>query len=179
MAEAFSGSFVARKTLPMRRHAVVLGKRSHSRPPVSSMVMRDASASYWFQVGDSVRVVADDVEKAGFNLQNRVGRVVETWEKCDVDPTCCCAEQVDINMAVRVEFQGTEADETKAGTSFMHYFAEEELVKTEGEATANALPFDGMSCTAFKMDVLQSASQKPRGIASWEPVSPGELEDDK
>ena len=50
--------------------------------------MRDASASYWFQRGNSVRVI-EDVEKAGHNLKHRVGKVVETWEKCDVDPTCC------------------------------------------------------------------------------------------
>lgn len=138
--------------------------------------MRDASASYWFSLGDAVRVVANDVEKGGFNLQNRVGTVVETWEKCDVDPTCCCAEQVDINMAVRVEFEGTEADPNSVGASFMHYFAEEELLKVDKPKPANPLPFDGMSCTAFKMDALQSAGQKPRGLAAWEPVSQDPLE---
>jgi len=61
----------------------------------SLIVMRDASASYWFQVGDSVRVM-EDVQKAGVSLKGRVGTVCETWEKCDVDPTCCCAEQVDV-----------------------------------------------------------------------------------
>ena len=180
--------------------------------------MRDRSASYWFTVGDKVRVVADNVEKAGVNLQNRVGRVVQTWEKCDVDPTCCCAEQVDLNMAVRVEFNGTEADPNAAdGTSFLHYFGEIELIQVKeeeesqeqqqgrGEATTVAftcnqwhlfpsfivsasrrqslfsqnhaddagrdtsLPFDGMSCSAFKMDHLQSASQTKRGIFSYEP----------
>ena len=169
--------------------------------------MRDLSASYWFSVGDSVRVVADDVEKAGVNLQDRVGKVVQTWEKCDVDPTCCCAEQVDPNMAVRVEFEGTEADPTMAGTSFMHYFGEAELIKVkhaskattvpftltfspfqsfkqearqglflhnqeDEEAKDESLPFDGMSCAAFKMNHLQSASQTPRGIYSYEPTSP-------
>lgn len=100
--------------------------------------MRDLSASYWFTAGDSVRVVADDVEKAGFNLQDRVGTVVSTWEKCDVDPTCCCAEMVDPNMAVRVEFQGTEEDPTAttvgnngATSSFIHYFGEDELIKVK------------------------------------------------
>lgn len=49
--------------------------------------MRDRSSANWFNVGDSVRVV-DDVMKAGTNLRGRVGTVIETWEKCDVDPTC-------------------------------------------------------------------------------------------
>jgi len=48
-----------------------------------SLFMRDASASYWFSVGDSVRVVSQTVVKAGINLHQRQGKVVETWEKCD------------------------------------------------------------------------------------------------
>ena len=52
----------------------------------NTLQMRDASASYWFQVGDRVKVV-DDVYKANINLLGRQGKVVETWEKCDVDPT--------------------------------------------------------------------------------------------
>ena len=100
--------------------------------------MRDASASYWFKVGDTVKVV-EDVMKAGSSLRNRRGTVVETWEKCDVDPTCCCAEQVDLGMAVRVEFQdeisdgGSDNLEIGTCTSFFHYFGEEELVKIEEE----------------------------------------------
>lgn len=39
------------------------------------MTMRDASACYWFHVGDLVRVVGN-VPKAGINLRNRVGKVV-------------------------------------------------------------------------------------------------------
>jgi hypothetical protein len=103
--------------------------------------MRDRSASYWFQIGDRVQVV-EDVPKAGTNLRNRQGTVVETWEKCNVDPTCCCAEQVDLNMAVRVAFDGraplSDDDEVAAAaagdsstssssSSFTHYFAEDEL----------------------------------------------------
>ena len=72
--------------------------------------MRDRSASYWFTKGDVVQVV-EDVFSSTYaannnnnNLKGRIGTVVETWEKCDVDPTCCCAEQVDLNMAVRVLF---------------------------------------------------------------------------
>mmetsp|Transcript_31658 Transcript_31658/g.76823 ORF Transcript_31658/g.76823 Transcript_31658/m.76823 type:complete len:223 (-) Transcript_31658:637-1305(-) len=103
-----------------------------------NLVMRDRSSSYWFNVGDTVQVVADDVVKSGIgNLQGFQGTVVETWEKCDVDPTCCCAEQVDVNMAVRVEFENEvnnkEVDgddhENDDDESFQYYFAESELEK--------------------------------------------------
>lgn len=223
MAAAYSASsFVARKPLPSRNRKCSHPKSSNNNNLL--ITMRDRSASYWFTVGDTVRVVADDVEKAGFNLHHRVGRVVQTWEKCDVDPTCCCAEQVDLNMAVRVEFNGTESDPSVAGTSFLHYFGEIELIQVKeeegesseqpgkGEATTvlftwnrwhpfssfsvsssrrhslfsqnhaddaddrdTSLPFDGMSCSAFKMDHLQSASHTKRGIFSYEPPATGEI----
>jgi hypothetical protein len=139
--------------------------------------MRDLSASYWFQVGDTVKVV-DDVIKAGSNLRERQGVVVQTWEKCDVDPTCCCAEQVDLGMAVRVEFQGSEQARDEDG-HFYHYFAEEELIKQavakeetkiviQDVSADSQIAFDGMSCKAFKLDQLQ-LDKKPRKLASFEP----------
>jgi hypothetical protein len=149
--------------------------------------MRDLSASYWFSVGDSVKVV-DDVSKAGVNLRNRQGTVVQTWEKCDVDPTCCCAEQVDLGMAVRVEFQGTEVDETVDGSSFYHYFAESELLKSqnqpvavmvddEEEEDAPNVAFDGMSCVAFKLDQLKMGQQAQR-LAAFEASRTAETNDE-
>jgi hypothetical protein len=130
--------------------------------------MRDRSASYWFQVGDSVEVL-DDVMKAGITLRGRQGIVQETWEKCDVDPTCCCAEQVDVGMAVRVKFQGSEADESDIG-SFFHYFAEDELRQFFAQKSPiNGTAFDGKGCTAFKLDQLRQAGQDPPRIASYEP----------
>ena len=69
------------------------------------LVMRDKSACYWFAINDRVRVVEDVyINHQKTNLKHRVGTVIQTWEKCDIDPTCCCAEQVDTNYAVRVEF---------------------------------------------------------------------------
>mmetsp|Transcript_10255 Transcript_10255/g.28260 ORF Transcript_10255/g.28260 Transcript_10255/m.28260 type:complete len:83 (+) Transcript_10255:283-531(+) len=65
--------------------------------------------------------------KAGVDLKEQQGIVTETWEKCDVDPTCCCAEQVDPDMAVCVKFTGTAAEDENAVSTFTHYFAEEEL----------------------------------------------------
>lgn len=67
-------------------------------------------------------------------------------------------------MAVRVEFLGTESDESTETESFYHYFAEDELEKVEQAPMA----FDGMGCTAFKLELLD-AGQKPRRIASFEP----------
>lgn len=140
-------------------------KRRHYRTH-STLSMKDKSSAYWFKMGDSVRVI-DNVIKAGASLKGRQGRVVETWEKCDVDPTCCCAEQVDPGMAVRVEFEGTETDSTETG-SFMHYFAEEELTHApEDDTIVEELPFNGMSCTAFKLDQLKMGQQAKR-IAAYE-----------
>jgi hypothetical protein len=130
----------------------------------STIEMRDRSSSYWFQVGDTVRVVSSDIEKGGVNLQNRVGKVIETWEKCDVDPTCCCAEQVDPNMAVRVEFEGSLSEDHEAtSSSFNHYFAESELEKqVDDNASSQSIPFDGQSCVAFKLDHLKMGQQAQR-----------------
>ncbi len=52
----------------------------------SSCFMGDHSSATVFKVGDSVTVV-EDVMKAGRNLKGLTGKVIETWEKCDVDPT--------------------------------------------------------------------------------------------
>lgn len=192
-AASFGSSFLNRKSVPTTRFINNLPSRqglSRNKGPI--LIMRDKSSSYWFHVGDTVRVVSDNVYKAGVNLQGRVGIVKETWEKCDVDPTCCCAEQVDENMAVRVEFDGMKDDDPLvAGTTntFTHYFAEEELVKVaeqEGDldftsgsdknsdtiSGGGPVAFDGMSCVDLKLNHLQSASSKPRGIASYEPGAP-------
>lgn len=154
--------------------------------------MRDGSASYWFQVGDAVRVCAP-VVKSGVDLRGRVGIVREAWEKCDVDPTCCCAEQVDRNMAVRVEFPGAldDGDDhdrlsgSSSSSTFSHYFGEDELVKvvadslgrSKNQSTAAESPpagsvaFDGIGCAAFKLEALQIESKK-RKLASFDPAAP-------
>lgn len=103
--------------------------------------MRDMSSANVFQIGDRVKVVSS-VFKAGIDLKGKVGIVKETWEKCEVDPTCCCAEFVDENFAVYVQFSNGDGDNSidmsSGGQSFnivglndyyTHYFAEEELVK--------------------------------------------------
>ena len=99
------------------------------------MLMRDASSAYWFKAGDKVQVISS-VFKSGNDLAGREGIVIETWEKCDVDPTCCCAEFVDENSAVHVKFKGSintvdDEDETNKILEFQHYFAEGELEKVK------------------------------------------------
>jgi hypothetical protein len=117
------------------RRRIRTANNSSSSRRRNQLVMRDRSSSYWFNVGDIVQVVADDVMKGDGigSLYGKKGRVVETWEKCDVDPTCCCAEQVDVNMAVRVEFEiddnNSSNDDDGDRGKFQHYFAEDELEK--------------------------------------------------
>jgi hypothetical protein len=50
----------------------------------------------------------------------------------------------------------------------MHYFAEEELTHApEDDTIVEELPFNGMSCTAFKLDQLKMGQQAKR-IAAYE-----------
>lgn len=103
----------------------------------NTMMMRDRSGSFVFKNGDTVKVVEDVYYRIPVtspplpkspttetNLVHFTGTVIDTWEKCEVDPHCCCAELTDPNLAVRVEFK---IDNDAA--TFRHYFAEEELVK--------------------------------------------------
>ncbi len=86
-------------------------------------------------MGDAVTVV-EEVAKAGKSLRGLSGVVVETWEKCDVDPTCCCAEWVDEGLSIRVKFSanGRVGSDLFANDYFFHYFAESELLtKKESE----------------------------------------------
>lgn len=96
----------------------------------------------------------EDVTKAGVNLKGRTGVVVQAWEKCEVDPTCCCAEQVEVDLAIRVEFKGTEANANEEGVSFQFHFNEDELKQIK--APEPVVAFDGMSCKAFKLEQLEA-----------------------
>ena len=50
--------------------------------PHNTLTMRDASASYWFQVGDTVEVVQDVLKAHGtINLRGKVGTVVTNLGK--------------------------------------------------------------------------------------------------
>ena len=94
----------------------------------------DHSSATLFEVGDTVTVI-DDIMKGNRNLNGMSGQVTFTWEKCDVDPTCCCAEWVDEGLSVHVKFNVDDENNKEEGESlfandtFIHYFAESELVK--------------------------------------------------
>ena len=125
--------FRSRSSIPRER--LYTPKKMFCKSSSSSMLMRDASSAYWFKAGDKVQVISS-VFKSGNDLAGREGIVIETWEKCDVDPTCCCAEFVDENSAVHVKFKGSintvdDEDETNKILEFQHYFAEVELEKVK------------------------------------------------
>jgi len=67
-------------------------------------------------------------------------------------------------MNIRVEFQGTERSDSADG-SFVFYFGEEELLKVKEEddtevAASKQQPFDGLSCKAFKLDMMKQQSEQ-------------------
>ena len=105
--------------------------------------------------------------KGGVDLMGFTGMVAELWSKCEVDPTCCCAEQVGLNMAVLVKFDGSVpgGKNVPSGKSFTHYFGEDELEKSiissEKQDDKDA-PFDGLSCKAFKLKQLDMGGQAQR-----------------
>uniref|UniRef100_A0A7S0FRB8 Uncharacterized protein n=1 Tax=Minutocellus polymorphus TaxID=265543 RepID=A0A7S0FRB8_9STRA len=153
---------------------LTLRHTNNARASRSSLVMKDNSSANVFNVGDRVRVV-DDVAKAGTNLRGRVGTVKETWTKCEVDPTCCCAEFVDDGFAVHVSFDrdATTDGPITAEDTFVHYFAERELIEEKEENDAPPVAFDGMSCQAFKLNQLKMGEQAQR-IAAYEASKTGD-----
>ena len=80
-------SFVPSRSRLATTGLYVAGRRNSKER--SLITIRDHSASYWFSPGDRIEVV-EDVTKAGCNLKGMVGVVIEAWQKCEVDPTCCC-----------------------------------------------------------------------------------------
>eukprot|EP00585_Thalassiosira_rotula_P010323 CAMPEP_0196144278 /NCGR_PEP_ID=MMETSP0910-20130528/15717_1 /TAXON_ID=49265 /ORGANISM="Thalassiosira rotula, Strain GSO102" /LENGTH=233 /DNA_ID=CAMNT_0041405891 /DNA_START=35 /DNA_END=739 /DNA_ORIENTATION=+ len=158
--------------LPLASTIFSVPASSQSKAAISTtrMFMGDHSMATLFQVGDTVKVI-EDVMKAGKNLKGRTGIVIETWEKCDVDPTCCCAEWVDEGLSVHVKFNVMDEDKDEdenalfANDTFIHYFAESELQEEKQEQEVVA--FDGLSCKAFKLDKLSMGAQAKR-IAAFE-----------
>ena len=61
------------------------------------MIMLDGStASIYFSIGDRIRVTEDVIHKpkesSPFSSKGLIGVVIGIWDKCEVDPHCCCAE---------------------------------------------------------------------------------------
>jgi hypothetical protein len=93
----------------------------------SPLVLHDKTTTNWFRVGDSVVVVEDVFLRNGGNFKGARGKVIETWESCDVDPACCCSEQVEADLAVRVQFDCSEC----SSEPLVYYFSEKELAKVD------------------------------------------------
>lgn len=71
---------------------------------------------------------------------------------------------MDDSYAVRVLFETQKSTDAAITNepSFLHYFAERELVAVKEEE-----PFDGLSCTEFKLNQLKMGEQAKR-IAAFE-----------
>ena len=103
---------------------------------VRRLMMRDGStAAVYFQLGDTVRVVTDVLHRPNhrpaFSSKNLVGTVAGLWEKCEVDPHCCCAEQAfDAPVEVLFENELYYGAENRRWTG---HFATDELEKVREE----------------------------------------------
>lgn len=83
---------------------------SSSIPRRHTFLMRDGStANTYFQIGQQIRVIKqvfhDPPSKQRFSSLDKIGIVIGVWEKCEVDPTCCCAELA-FDAPIEVLFQG-------------------------------------------------------------------------
>ena len=89
---------------------------------------------------------------------------------------CFTKEFVDDNFAVNVKFQGSVDPNSAFENDFSHHFAEEELTKVIEDETVvhhdETSPFDGKTCTAFKLDQLKMGEQARR-IANFNSKSKG------
>lgn len=91
----------------------------------SSLNMRDGStASVFFKIGDVVRVSKDVfiTDNSGVRLSTRgmTGTITDVWEKCAVDPHCCCAEQA-FDAPFRIDFP------SNSSSALYGLFAEDEF----------------------------------------------------
>lgn len=134
----------------------------------SSVTMRDTSAVYWFKAGDRVRVT-ESVLRGKEDLLGRTGVVTDTWEKCEVDPHCCCAELAEENSAVHVSFASASGD-------FEYYFSEDELAKVKapsvGGVAAVVSAATTVSAAAAAQDLEPLLTSEPRRDVAVALVAP-------
>lgn len=95
--------------------------------------MRDGSTSVgFFNVGDSVRVVSQVYHKSSkgesFSSKDMEGKIVDIWEKCEVDPHCCCAELA-FDAPIKVSLSGEDIRRITGEMEFVAQFANDELEK--------------------------------------------------
>lgn len=113
-------------------------------PKQTRIFMRDSSSVTWFRDGDRVRVAASIVVN-GVELKGQEGVCVDVWEKCEVDPHCCCAELAEEMVAVTVRF---------ARLNITYYFAEDELQNVPPANRTNS----GGSAVAAAVSTLVGAA---------------------
>lgn len=102
----------------------------------SALSMKDSStADAYFQVGNRVRVIANvqhnPINSEKFSSYGYEGIVTSVWEKCEVDPHCCCAEMA-FDAPIEVTFtnnKGVTATEDTTEGSWKAYYALDEIVK--------------------------------------------------
>ena len=95
----------------------------------SHITMNDSStASVYFQIGNKVRIVKDVIHTptnmTSFSSYGMQGVVCNVWDKCEVDPFCCCAELA-YDAPIEVRFAGSRYDPNK--DSWNAHFALDEL----------------------------------------------------
>ena len=120
---------VSSRMLPFKASSFIQRRSS------SSLSMRDGStSSNYFKVGEQVRVSTDvwhrppHASKPSFSSKGREGSVVQVWEKCEVDPACCCAELA-FDAPIEVRFEGDDYDETSS--FWTAFFAVDEIESCE------------------------------------------------
>lgn len=101
-----------------------------------SITMRDAStASIFFKIGDKVQVIRDVLHRPNslpeFSSMGFQGVVCDVWEKCEVDPHCCCAELA-FDAPVQVRFIGNNYDPLVDSWNAHFSLDEIELVEKKG-----------------------------------------------
>mmetsp|Transcript_19975 Transcript_19975/g.33973 ORF Transcript_19975/g.33973 Transcript_19975/m.33973 type:complete len:175 (+) Transcript_19975:140-664(+) len=95
--------------------------------------MRDGSTSAgYFQIGDKVTITTDvwhrPKGKENFSSKGLHGVIVDIWEKCEVDPHCCCAELAhDAPFKVQFDTSHYEAEATSSKGKWDAQFAEDEI----------------------------------------------------
>ena len=128
-AMAFQVSSISSRMLPFKASSFI------QRWSSSYLSMRDGStSSNYFKVGEKVRVSTDvwhrppHASKPSFSSKGREGSVVQVWEKCEVDPACCCAELA-FDAPIEVRFEGDDYDETSS--FWTAFFAVDEIESCE------------------------------------------------
>eukprot|EP01041_Mallomonas_annulata_P005436 gene5436-10905_t len=102
-------------------------------PKRRHLFMRDASTSEgYFRIGDMVKVTKPvqhlSIDGSKFSSENLEGTIIDIWEKCEVDPHCCCAELA-FDAPIKVCFQGSMVESYTGSSEWAAQFSTDELDK--------------------------------------------------